>query len=68
MNCYDCHQAGTPTAAVAVCRTCGAALCPDHLKVSTQEIHRQEGMGLSTSRQPARRLTCPTCHDAEHRF
>ncbi|MFF1714671.1 DUF2180 family protein [Streptomyces sp. NPDC058268] len=68
MNCYDCHQLGTNTAAIAVCRNCGGALCPAHIKVTAQEIHRHDGMGLSTLKQGARRLTCLTCHDAENQL
>ncbi|MFE9600540.1 DUF2180 family protein [Streptomyces hokutonensis] len=68
MNCYECHQAGTTTAAVAVCRNCGAALCPDHIKVNPQHLERPEGMGVTTLKKPARRITCLTCHDAEHQF
>lgn len=68
MNCYDCHQSGVTTSAVAVCRNCGASLCPDHIEVTVQHLERNEGMGLATLKKPARRLTCLICHDAEHQF
>ncbi|NEB76370.1 DUF2180 family protein [Streptomyces sp. SID14478] len=68
MNCYDCHQEGRATPATASCHTCGAGLCPDHIRVTAQDVHRHEGMGLSTLKQSARRLTCFTCHDAQHQL
>jgi hypothetical protein len=66
MNCYDCHLLGTNTPAVAVCRHCGAAICTAHLKSNAEDLLRSEGMGLTTQDHQARRLTCLTCHDAEH--
>ncbi|WP_405987899.1 DUF2180 family protein [Streptomyces sp. NBC_00986] len=68
MNCYECHESGRTTAAVAVCRNCGAALCPEHIKVNAQHLERPEGMGVTTLKEPARRITCLICHDAEHQF
>ena len=32
MNCYVCAKSGEAVAAVAVCRSCGAGLCLDHLR------------------------------------
>ncbi|CAM5303632.1 hypothetical protein GCM10010329_60940 [Streptomyces spiroverticillatus] len=68
MNCYDCHLLSITTPAVAVCCHCGAAVCPEHTKADAQDVHRTEGMGLSTLDRSARRLTCLTCHDAEHQL
>ncbi|GAA1366014.1 DUF2180 family protein [Streptomyces beijiangensis] len=68
MNCYDCLQLGTTTSASAVCTRCGAGTCQEHTKAGTEDIHREEGTGLTTLKVPARRLTCVTCHDAEHQF
>lgn len=31
MNCYLCDHQGYATAAVAICKDCGAALCREHL-------------------------------------
>jgi len=33
MNCYECAKAGHDSAAVAVCRGCGAGLCMHHLHI-----------------------------------
>ncbi|WP_127361136.1 DUF2180 family protein [Actinacidiphila soli] len=63
MNCYDCAQLGRTTAATAVCRRCGAALCPDHVPVASDDIQRVDGRGLTSPTLTAHRLTC---HDAEH--
>ncbi|MFJ2738155.1 DUF2180 family protein [Streptomyces sp. NPDC087440] len=66
MNCYDCHLLGTTVPAVAVCRHCGGAVCPEHIKSNADDVMRPEGMGLTTLNEPARRLTCLICHEAEH--
>lgn len=68
MNPYDCHQSGTTTAAVAVCRHGGVSLCPDPVKVTVEHLARPEGMGLAVLRETGRRLPCLTCCDAEHQF
>jgi len=31
MNCFECARVGSDTTAVALCRTCSAGLCLDHL-------------------------------------
>lgn len=68
MNCYDCHRLGRTTPALAMCRRCGAAVCAEHLTVHPEEIQRVDGVGRTTSSQPARRFTCAVCHVAEHRM
>jgi hypothetical protein len=30
MECYECAQQGNTTAAVSICRNCGAGLCLEH--------------------------------------
>ncbi|MFG2527093.1 DUF2180 family protein [Streptomyces sp. NPDC048516] len=32
MNCYDCARGNGNAAAVAICRSCGAALCDQHAR------------------------------------
>jgi hypothetical protein len=32
MDCYECATAGIERHAVALCRSCGAGLCMDHLR------------------------------------
>jgi hypothetical protein len=31
MNCYECARNGTEKAAVAICLSCGVAMCLEHL-------------------------------------
>ncbi|MBT2367273.1 DUF2180 family protein [Streptomyces sp. ISL-10] len=65
MDCYDCHSLKRATTAVAVCHRCGVALCSEHLYIETQEIHRDRGLGKSTSDIPARFVVCSACRRAE---
>ncbi|GGQ19705.1 DUF2180 family protein [Streptomyces roseolilacinus] len=60
MNCYECAR---PNPAVAVCRSCGAGLCRDHVRVRGEELHETVGPGPS---QPVRgrRMLCGVCTDA----
>ena len=62
MNCYDCAIHHTATAAVAVCRDCGAAVCPDHAVTTTRHRTRMVGLGMSVPIEPAARIVrCTTC-------
>ncbi|WP_018549442.1 DUF2180 family protein [Streptomyces sp. LaPpAH-108] len=65
MNCFDCQALDTATAAVAICRSCGAGLCDRHAHPHPQALHRAAGMGTATRRHAARRLLCETCAVAE---
>ncbi|WP_079127672.1 DUF2180 family protein [Streptomyces sp. TP-A0874] len=65
MDCYECHIGDRRTTAVAVCRNCGAALCPSHLHSRPQVPHRVRGTGPTTGPPAARRILCPTCSAAE---
>ncbi|MGW3625244.1 DUF2180 family protein [Streptomyces sp. NPDC000880] len=65
MNCYDCHAADRSVTAVAICGSCGAALCADHARSTPQTVHRVNGMGVATLPRAARRITCFTCARAE---
>ncbi|MFM9369964.1 DUF2180 family protein [Streptomyces sp. Da 82-17] len=65
MNCYECAQRGGTTEAVAVCRRCGAGICPEHVYTETQELQETANPGKVMPERPARRLTCPTCNAAE---
>jgi hypothetical protein len=68
VNCLDCTTAGQPTAAVAVCHACGAAVCTDHAVV--REHHLTHTVPLNrvvVVEPPARLVWCTTCaaaHDA----
>ena len=37
MNCYECVKNDTKSAAVAICRCCGAGLCLRHLRETASE-------------------------------
>ena len=65
MYCFDCLTVlKSETTAVAVCSSCGAALCGVHSRVGVgrEEIH---SVGAPTTRAlPGRRVWCTTCAPA----
>ncbi|MEU6497636.1 DUF2180 family protein [Streptomyces sp. NPDC046984] len=65
MDCYDCHMNDQATAAVGVCRSCGAGICPTHAHAIPQTLHHLTGTGVATRIRAARYLLCTTCLDAE---
>ncbi|MFI1393435.1 DUF2180 family protein [Streptomyces sp. NPDC020681] len=65
MNCYDCQAADRGVTAVAICGSCGAALCAVHARTTSRSVHRVNGMGVATLPLAARRITCFTCARAE---
>ncbi|CCK32475.1 hypothetical protein BN159_8097 [Streptomyces davaonensis JCM 4913] len=65
MHCYECALEDTATPAIAVCMRCGCAVCLKHAKVAERLVHHDAGLGQTYGPRPARRVTCPTCHDAE---
>ena len=62
MNCYDCHQTGNDTPAIAVCHDCGAGVCPDH---TTEDAYHLTATRAINQRipvdPPQRRIHCHTC-------
>ena len=70
MNCLDCASTGRPAVAVAVCHTCGAAACLDHLVVRPHHLTRTVPINqVVVVEPPARLVWCTTCtaaHDAAH--
>jgi hypothetical protein len=70
VNCLDCTTAGHPSPAVAVCHTCGAAVCPDHAAVRAHHLTRTEPINqVITVEPPARLVSCTVCaaaRDAAH--
>lgn len=62
MHCFDCLTSlQSESAAVAVCSSCGAALCGVHARVGSprEEIH---SVGSPASRAlPGRRIWCAVC-------
>lgn len=65
MNCYECAQSGRTTEPVAVCRVCGAAVCPEHVRSESVVLRGTAQPGEVIHDVPARRLTCPVCRAAE---
>ncbi len=68
MNCFDCAAIGTMTAAVGVCRDCGAGLCVDHVQVNARWLTRTAVINRTVVVEPpAREIRCRVCqaaHDA----
>ncbi|MER7895740.1 DUF2180 family protein [Streptomyces sp. NPDC003007] len=67
MQCYDCLAADRTTVAAAVCVSCGAGLCAEHVREENREVRQVVGMGKATHDPPARRLLCAACSFAVHR-
>ncbi|QKW24779.1 DUF2180 family protein [Streptomyces seoulensis] len=67
MNCFDCRDLSPAetTAAVGVCRGCGAGICYRHAHSGPHLLHRLAGTGLASRPRAARRLLCGTCAQAE---
>ncbi|MER7408915.1 DUF2180 family protein [Streptomyces cacaoi] len=62
MHCYDCHQEGKETTALAVCRDCGAGVCSRHLRPDPEPVRRSTSSGQVWSGQESRRMICEMCH------
>jgi hypothetical protein len=41
-------------------------VCSRHAHATADQVRRVNGTGVTTLVRPARRITCATCHDAEH--
>ncbi|MGW6413164.1 DUF2180 family protein [Streptomyces vinaceus] len=65
MKCYDCAQEDRNVTAVAVCVSCGAAVCMDHSQITTGTNSRLVGLAGPSS-FGTRRFTCVICEAAEH--
>jgi hypothetical protein len=63
MNCYDCQHAGRTTPAVAVCVSCGAALCAECVRIESEEHDRTVTLGNPTHHR-TRALMCTACDNA----
>ncbi|PAZ17148.1 hypothetical protein CLM62_03975 [Streptomyces sp. SA15] len=65
MQCYECLALDRTTPASAVCASCGAALCSEHVSEQGKEIRHLTGMGKATHERRARKFLCPVCSAAE---
>lgn len=64
MKCFDCDSEGRVADAVAVCNSCGAAVCSAHATSSPRSVERPNGLGVRTLPRSARQMHCPTCTTA----
>jgi hypothetical protein len=68
VNCLDCTLADHPAVAVAVCHTCGAAVCRNHAVVRPHHLTRSVPINQVVAVEPPARLvrctTCDAAHDA----
>jgi len=60
VNCYDCLTRGIATPAVAICQSCGAALCGGCVRRETQDSTSPATPG-NPSHHATRRLVCAGC-------
>ena len=67
MNCYDCMGDGRTTPAVAICTSCGAALCGDHTRLETQD-HSQAATPGNPIHHRTRALICASCDGVLRRW
>ncbi len=66
MNCLECAEADSTTAAVAVCGRCGAGLCRDHLHEGGETPTVTAPIARQVPVEPlARRVRCMKCESAE---
>ncbi len=62
MNCYFCQRLTTARPAVAICQSCGAACCLDHLEERT---HPGRGHGLQPMLAPRVEIFCQRCMELQ---
>ena len=60
MNCYDCLESGRVTPAVAVCTSCGAAVCANCVRRETRDTASPATPG-NPVHHATRRLVCAGC-------
>jgi hypothetical protein len=62
MNCYDCHQSGLTTPAIAICSDCGAGVCAQHAVQGRHTLTVVHAIRAQTPVDPPqRRIRCRTC-------
>ncbi|GAB3701446.1 MULTISPECIES: DUF2180 family protein [Nocardiopsis] len=66
MQCYDCAHEGKQRTAVGICQVCGAALCVDHAHETAHVLSRPASPGAVERAEPARRLLCERCRQAQN--
>ncbi|MEU9244417.1 DUF2180 family protein [Streptomyces sp. NPDC048385] len=60
MHCVECHTQGAQTPAVGVCRSCGAAVCAEHARLTSEEERRRPLTGAPQF-AASRTVMCPGC-------
>jgi hypothetical protein len=64
MNCYVCGQKDVQRAAVALCHSCSAGLCVEHVVERAQDITTTVPLGrIVTLPVAARELLCHVCKE-----
>jgi hypothetical protein len=67
MNCLDCALSGTTSPAVAICHSCGAAVCAEHAVIGPHHLYRVVPLDRHIPIEPpARLVACTTCAAAQH--
>jgi hypothetical protein len=62
MTCYDCAARGEVAPAVAICVSCGAALCMAHAVLDVRYLTRTAVINrVETVDTPARVVHCQVC-------
>ena len=56
MNCFDCADNGSSSAAVGICHWCGAGVCMEHAKVHDHYLTRKEPIDQVIRIEPPARL------------
>lgn len=64
MNCFECTADGLITPAVAICISCGAALCSSHTVVDRAQLDVPSLGNPAAVPAGGRRLHCRTCSTA----
>lgn len=63
MNCYDCQLQGKTSPAVAVCTSCGSAVCADCVRAETLDRTSPATPG-NPPHHTTRRMLCAGCDRA----
>lgn len=65
MQCLDCTTTGTPSPAIGICTTCGAAVCRGCVRVGFHPVNHRTVFGSAEQAvTETRQLACPSCATA----
>lgn len=67
MQCFACAQKDVTTDAVAICSSCGAAVCLDHAVVMEKPVTAHQGVAsVHVLPIKAQRVLCQVCAAAQN--